>query len=103
MGQAPCDHVPRPRAVPRAADVARIRADLAPGICRTVRRRMAGTTPARERRRGSVAMRRVLYLIRHGRSDLDSNDMSSTRRGDQYDPPLSAEGREQAALLARRL
>jgi broad specificity phosphatase PhoE len=46
---------------------------------------------------------RVLYLIRHGRSDLDARDMSVTPRGDQYDPPLSGEGREQAELLARRL
>jgi broad specificity phosphatase PhoE len=46
---------------------------------------------------------RVLYLIRHGRSDLDSNAMSATPRGDQYDPPLSAEGRRQAELLAKRL
>lgn len=48
-------------------------------------------------------MSRVLYLIRHGRSDLDSNAMSATPRGDQYDPPLSAEGRRQAELLAKRL
>jgi 2,3-bisphosphoglycerate-dependent phosphoglycerate mutase len=46
---------------------------------------------------------RVLYLIRHGRSDLDSDDFSSTPRGHQYDPPLSMEGRDQAERLARRL
>jgi probable phosphoglycerate mutase len=46
---------------------------------------------------------RVLYLIRHGRSDLGSNDFSSTPRGHQYDPPLAEEGREQAGILARRL
>ncbi len=46
---------------------------------------------------------RVLYLIRHGRSDLDSDDFSRTPRGHQYDPPLSAEGRDQAERLARRL
>jgi probable phosphoglycerate mutase len=46
---------------------------------------------------------RVLYLIRHGRSDLDSDDFSTTPRGHQYDPPLSAEGRDQAERLARRL
>ncbi len=46
---------------------------------------------------------RVLYLIRHGRSDLDSDDFSSTPRGDQYDPPLAPEGRDQAERLARRL
>jgi probable phosphoglycerate mutase len=48
-------------------------------------------------------MSRVLYLIRHGRSDFDSGEMSATTRGDQWDPPLSAEGRRQANLLAGRL
>lgn len=48
-------------------------------------------------------MGRVLYLIRHGRSDFDSAEMSATARGDQWDPPLSDEGRNQAALLANRL
>lgn len=48
-------------------------------------------------------MSRVLYLIRHGRSDLGSNEMSATVRGEQYDPPLSTEGVHQAELLARRL
>lgn len=46
---------------------------------------------------------RVLYLIRHGQSDFDSEEMVSTPRGEQFDPPLSATGREQAQLLARRL
>jgi broad specificity phosphatase PhoE len=48
-------------------------------------------------------MSRLLYLIRHGRSDLLSSEMSATARGDQYDPPLSDEGRRQAQLLATRL
>ncbi|MGZ8642129.1 MAG: histidine phosphatase family protein [Actinomycetota bacterium] len=48
-------------------------------------------------------MSRVLYLIRHGRSDFDSSEMSATARGDQWDPPLSEEGMEQARLLAARL
>jgi broad specificity phosphatase PhoE len=48
-------------------------------------------------------MSRVLYLIRHGRSDFDSAEMSATARGDQWDPPLSEEGRRQAQLLAARL
>lgn len=48
-------------------------------------------------------MSRVLYLIRHGRSDFDSGEMSETARGDQWDPPLSEEGRRQAHLLAVRL
>lgn len=46
---------------------------------------------------------RLLYLIRHGRSDLDSDNFSSTPRGHQYDPPLAAEGRDQTERLARRL
>ena len=46
---------------------------------------------------------RVLYLIRHGQSDFDSEEMVSTPRGEQFDPPLSGTGREQAELLARRL
>jgi broad specificity phosphatase PhoE len=48
-------------------------------------------------------MSRTLYLIRHGRSDFDSTEMSATARGDQWDPPLSEEGRRQALLLAARL
>jgi len=48
-------------------------------------------------------MSRVLYLIRHGRSDFDSSEMSATPRGDQFDPPLSDEGRRQSELLAARL
>ena len=46
---------------------------------------------------------RVLYLIRHGQSDFDSEEMVSTPRGEQFDPPLSAKGHEQAELLAKRL
>jgi broad specificity phosphatase PhoE len=48
-------------------------------------------------------MSRVLFLIRHGRSDFDSTEMSATARGDQWDPPLSDEGHRQAELLAIRL
>jgi broad specificity phosphatase PhoE len=48
-------------------------------------------------------MSHALYLIRHGRSDLDSSEMFATARGDQYDPPLSEEGRRQAEMLAARL
>ena len=48
-------------------------------------------------------MSRILYLIRHGRSDFDSGQMSPMARGDQWDPPLSKEGRAQAELLAIRL
>jgi broad specificity phosphatase PhoE len=46
---------------------------------------------------------RMLFLIRHGRSDLDSGDMKVTVRGRQWDPPLGEEGRLQAELLGRRL
>ncbi len=46
---------------------------------------------------------RVLYLIRHGQSDFDSEEVVSSPRGEQWDPPLSAEGRQQADLLAKRL
>ncbi len=47
---------------------------------------------------------RVLYLIRHGQSDFAwDGDPFITSRGDQWDPPLSDEGREQARLLSRRL
>ncbi len=47
---------------------------------------------------------RVLYLIRHGQSDFDwAGDRWASARGDQWDPPLSEKGREQAALLAKRL
>ena len=46
---------------------------------------------------------RILYLIRHGESDFDSSDFTAGARGDQWDPPLGARGREQAELLAARL
>lgn len=46
---------------------------------------------------------RILFLIRHGRSDQSSNDLLDTTRGSQWDPPLDDVGREQAELLARRL
>jgi probable phosphoglycerate mutase len=47
---------------------------------------------------------RVLYLIRHGQSDFGwDGDRFATSRGDQWNPPLSEEGREQARLLAKRL
>jgi probable phosphoglycerate mutase len=47
---------------------------------------------------------RALYLIRHGQSDFDwVGERWSSARGDQWNPPLSDQGREQAALLAKRL
>ena len=47
---------------------------------------------------------RILYLIRHGRSDFGwSGAPFATARGEQWDPPLSDEGRRQARLLAERL
>jgi len=46
---------------------------------------------------------RVLFLIRHGRSDQSSDDLAPMPRGMQWDPPLDTTGREQAELLTRRL
>jgi probable phosphoglycerate mutase len=54
-------------------------------------------------RKGEAVTQRFLFLIRHGRSDLSSTEMTTTPRGPQWDPTLGAEGREQAELLARRL
>jgi 2,3-bisphosphoglycerate-dependent phosphoglycerate mutase len=48
-------------------------------------------------------VRRRLYLIRHGRSDFESRDFRQSPRGPQWDPPLAADGREQAERLAARL
>jgi broad specificity phosphatase PhoE len=46
---------------------------------------------------------RLLFLIRHGRSDDTADDVVETPRGPQWDPPLDEVGRRQAELLARRL
>jgi 2,3-bisphosphoglycerate-dependent phosphoglycerate mutase len=47
---------------------------------------------------------RVLYLIRHGQSDFGwQGEPWASARGEQWDPPLSERGVEQAALLAGRL
>ena len=46
---------------------------------------------------------RLLFLIRHGRSDFESSDMTQTSRGPQWDPPLGEEGRLQADHQGRRL
>jgi broad specificity phosphatase PhoE len=46
---------------------------------------------------------RRLYLIRHGQADYSSDARLATSRGEAFDPPLSATGREQAAALAARL
>jgi len=46
---------------------------------------------------------RILYLVRHGESDFETTEFSTSARGEQWDPPLSARGREQATLLADRL
>lgn len=47
---------------------------------------------------------RVLYLIRHGQSDFGwKGEPWASARGEQWDPPLSERGAEQAALLAGRL
>jgi probable phosphoglycerate mutase len=67
---------------------------------------VARLTPAQEEKEG-VRPRvtgRVLYLIRHGQSDFDwAGERWTSARGDQWNPPLSDTGREQAALLAKRL
>ena len=53
---------------------------------------------------GTRVTERVLYLIRHGESDFDwAGERWRSARGDQWNPPLSDTGREQAALLAKRL
>jgi probable phosphoglycerate mutase len=48
-----------------------------------------------------------LVLVRHGRVDFDAldpdGDFRVTPRGRQWDPPLDAQGREQAERLAARL
>lgn len=67
---------------------------------------MASEPPAEEEEEGACSRvtGRVLYLIRHGQSDFDwAGDRWASARGDQWDPPLSEKGREQAALLAKRL
>jgi probable phosphoglycerate mutase len=47
---------------------------------------------------------RVLYLIRHGQSDIGwAGEGWASVRGDQWNPPLSERGHEQATLLAKRL
>jgi probable phosphoglycerate mutase len=46
---------------------------------------------------------RLLFLIRHGRSDDTADDVVETPRGPQWDPPLDEIGRRQAELLTRRL
>jgi 2,3-bisphosphoglycerate-dependent phosphoglycerate mutase len=46
---------------------------------------------------------RLVFLVRHGRSDESSRAITETVRGPQWDPPLDATGRRQAELLARRL
>ncbi len=45
----------------------------------------------------------ILYLVRHGRADGSARIFRDGPRGPTFDPPLDAEGREQARLLARRL
>jgi len=48
-------------------------------------------------------LKRLVVLVRHGRSDFDETGMLETARGPQWDPPLSEEGRDQARLLGRRI
>jgi 2,3-bisphosphoglycerate-dependent phosphoglycerate mutase len=67
---------------------------------------VAGDPPVEEEEEG-VRHRvtgRVLYLIRHGQSDFDwAGERWASARGDQWNPPLSDTGQQQAALLAKRL
>jgi broad specificity phosphatase PhoE len=46
---------------------------------------------------------RLLFLVRHARSNQTSRAVTETPRGPQWDPPLDDVGRRQAELLARRL
>jgi len=46
---------------------------------------------------------RLLFLIRHGRSDQKQIVLTDTPRGPQWDPPLDETGHRQSELLARRL
>jgi probable phosphoglycerate mutase len=68
---------------------------------------VASEPPAEEEEEEGACLRvtgRVLYLIRHAQSDFDwAGDRWASARGDQWNPPLSEKGREQAALLAKRL
>jgi probable phosphoglycerate mutase len=67
---------------------------------------VAGDPPTEEEEEGVFhrVTGRVLYLIRHGQSDFDwAGERWASARGDQWNPPLSDTGREQAALLAKRL
>jgi 2,3-bisphosphoglycerate-dependent phosphoglycerate mutase len=50
-----------------------------------------------------MSVPRLLFLVRHGRSDEAANDVVETPRGPQWDPPLDEIGRRQAELLTRRL
>jgi broad specificity phosphatase PhoE len=63
---------------------------------------VASAPSEREGRSVSDAERR-LYLIRHAKADRRSTGETTTTRGVVADPPLDATGREQAAVLARRL
>src|SRR3954454_13623582 len=99
VGPTARDDVRVSRSVPVAARLARRRPRLASRRRRGVRAR----PPAPQGPQDRSMSERVLYLIRHGQSDFDSEEMLSTPRGEQFDPPLSALGREQAGKLAKRL
>lgn len=68
---------------------------------------MASDPLAEEEEEEGVGTRvtgRVAYLIRHGQSDFDwAGERWASARGDQWNPPLSEKGREQATLLTKRL
>jgi 2,3-bisphosphoglycerate-dependent phosphoglycerate mutase len=50
-----------------------------------------------------MSVPRLLFLVRHGRSDEAADDVVETPRGPQWDPPLDEIGRRQAELLTHRL
>ena len=50
-----------------------------------------------------MSVPRLLFLVRHGRSDEAAEDVVETPRGPQWDPPLDEVGGSQAELLSGRL
>ena len=115
LGQAPGDHLHRSRLVPGADRHPRVadgsgsertsRTTPTTGE-RPIHARPARSPKAPQRRRGrkpteSARARvtgRILYLIRHGQSDFEwVGDRWASARGEQWDPPLSESGREQAS------
>jgi 2,3-bisphosphoglycerate-dependent phosphoglycerate mutase len=75
-------------------------------MARDASRAAIATTEAEIGKENGIPLvtRRVLYLIRHGQSDFGwEGERFATARGDQWNPPLSEDGRAQALRLAKRL